>query len=219
MREPEFRKNAGKALEDKGFVVEVITNERKFLQRLEHVDVSSAWIISGDKSEIFQDEFGRAIKTFHESGRGIAIWADNHPWLHHASIATQYLCKVKLEGDTPGDKNLKLGDQSKSGFFKRHLLTTGIKQLYEGVTICYPQDTDNLQLLATSTNGKACMAYVDFDSLHPNHGRIVVDCGFTKLYHHWDSAGTGRYVRNVAVWLLGLEHRIKMGYPLSGPIA
>ena len=38
------------------------------------------------------------------------------------------------------------------------------------------------------------------------------------LLHQWDTAGTGRYVRNVAVWLLGLEHRMSIGAPLQGPI-
>eukprot|EP01103_Thecamoeba_quadrilineata_P005230 TRINITY_DN15056_c0_g1_i1.p2 TRINITY_DN15056_c0_g1~~TRINITY_DN15056_c0_g1_i1.p2 ORF type:complete len:523 (-),score=137.68 TRINITY_DN15056_c0_g1_i1:77-1645(-) len=220
MEESQFRQNAGKALEDKGFIVEVTKDERKFLQRLEHVDVSSAWIISGDKTKnVHQDEFGRAIKAFREKGRGIAIWADNDPWLLHASVATQFLAKVKLVGNTPGDKTLRVGDGSTKGHFQRHLLTTGLTQLYEGITICYPQQTEGLEILATSSDGKACMAYVDHDAMHPEWGRVVVDCGFTKLYHHWDSAGTARYVRNVAIWLLGLEHRIRMGYPISGPIS
>jgi hypothetical protein len=51
-------------------------------------------------------------------------------------------------------------------------------------------------------------------------GRIVVDCGYTKLLpHHWaKTAGTERYVRNVAVWLLALDYRIKIGAPLQGDI-
>jgi hypothetical protein len=47
-----------------------------------------------------------------------------------------------------------------------------------------------------------------------------LDCGFTKL---WDSmwektAGTSRYVRNLAVWGLGLESRIALHLPLKGPV-
>jgi len=49
-------------------------------------------------------------------------------------------------------------------------------------------------------------------------GRVVVDCGLTKLYKEWDSAGTARYVRNIAVWLLGLEHRLKIGANIQGKI-
>lgn len=51
-------------------------------------------------------------------------------------------------------------------------------------------------------------------------GRIVVDCGFTKLLpHHWvKTAGTERYVRNAAVWLLALDYRAKIGAPLQGEL-
>jgi hypothetical protein len=51
-------------------------------------------------------------------------------------------------------------------------------------------------------------------------GRIVVDCGFTKLLpHHWvKTAGTERYVRNAAVWLLALDYRVKIGAPLQGEL-
>ncbi len=51
-------------------------------------------------------------------------------------------------------------------------------------------------------------------------GRVVIDCGFTKLNRpFWNTtAGTERYVRNCAVWLLGLEYRIKVGAPIRGSI-
>jgi len=43
----------------------------------------------------------------------------------------------------------------------------------------------------------------------PTKGRVVVDTGFTKLGKtYWNTtAGTERYVRNVAVWLLNVERR------------
>lgn len=36
-------------------------------------------------------------------------------------------------------------------------------------------------------------------------GRVVVYCGFTKLWLNWNSAGTGRYVSNATCWLTGVE--------------
>ncbi len=53
-----------------------------------------------------------------------------------------------------------------------------------------------------------------------NKGRVVVDCGFTKLWPtYWaQTAGTERYVRNAAVWLLALDYRMRIGAPLKGPL-
>ena len=39
--------------------------------------------------------------------------------------------------------------------------------------------------------------------------RALVDGGFTRLYHKWDSAGTDRYVVNAAAWLANIE---RFGY-------
>jgi hypothetical protein len=35
--------------------------------------------------------------------------------------------------------------------------------------------------------------------------RAILDGGFTCLYMRWDTAGTGRYVKNAAAWLANAE--------------
>ena len=35
--------------------------------------------------------------------------------------------------------------------------------------------------------------------------RAILDGGFTRLYNKWDTAGTGRYVKNAAAWLVNVE--------------
>jgi len=50
------------------------------------------------------------IQKFHESGGGLYIWADNAPAVLEANQVLQHLLKIELVGDTPGDKNLSLGD-------------------------------------------------------------------------------------------------------------
>jgi len=100
-------------------------------------------------------------------------------------------------------------------------LTTGISSLYEGVTICklILKPDSPLQLLATSTDGFPCMAYATSrDFGNPKAGRMVVDCGTTKLWIDWNSAGTARYVRNICVWLLGIDERIGNGFPVQGAL-
>ena len=35
--------------------------------------------------------------------------------------------------------------------------------------------------------------------------RLILDGGFTRLFYAWDNAGTGRYVKNAAAWLVNYE--------------
>ncbi len=44
---------------------------------------------------------------------------------------------MKLVGNTPGGKVLKLGDATKTGQFGPHIITTGVINLYEGVTVSF----------------------------------------------------------------------------------
>jgi hypothetical protein len=57
-----------------------------------------------------------------------------------------------LIGNTPGTGTLSVGLPTTTGQFGRHLITSGIVKLYEGVTICYPKKLGILKVLATSTN-------------------------------------------------------------------
>ena len=35
--------------------------------------------------------------------------------------------------------------------------------------------------------------------------RLLIDGGFTRLSYKWDTAGTGRYIKNAAAWLANYE--------------
>jgi len=177
-----------------------------------------AWFISSGKQPEDSSRWVSEIKKFHESGKGLAIFADNDPFYVHANLILKDILGTTLQGSTPGNKILKVGDGAKAGQFARHLLTTGIVNLHEGNTICFPTKNSNkFKVIGTSTDGNPCMFYCDPAK---GFGPIVVDCGFTKLYaHHWkETAGTERYVRNIAVWLLSLDYRMKIGAPWKGPI-
>ena len=87
-----------------------------------------------------------------------------------------------------------------------------MNNLNEGHTICYPKvasDTPsdnfgNIEVIATSSDNVICMCAIPGSN---TRGRIVIDCGFTKLMkEYWDqAAGNVRYVSNCAVWLLWIE--------------
>lgn len=68
----------------------------------------------------------------------------------------------------------------------------GIVSLFEGVTICFgkPTEDDWLEVLATSHDGNPCILYGDYEGGLEDHcGRVVIDCGFSKLCTDWNTAG------------------------------
>jgi stress response protein SCP2 len=197
--------NPVNALRTKGFQVNITRKEEEFAAQLATHD--EAWIVSG--SSIRADVVGTfvsAVTAFHNAGKGLAIWGDNDPLFAHANAVLDPLLGLKLTGNDPALKNLAIGDPTKSGNFGRHLLTSGIVKLFEGDSICYPTNTNQVKVLATSSHNRPCMMYAE----PAGKGRIVIDCGFTKFYDpQWtNTAGTERYVRNAAVWLLNLEARV-----------
>jgi len=216
----EISDNIGTALREKGFRVEFARTEKEFSEKLDINQYDQGWIISHKEVKPQEEKnFVATCRTFHENGGGLAIWADNTPFVKSANLILQDLFQTTMEGNTPGRKVLTLGDSTKNGFFGKHLLTSGIENLFEGNTICFPQNSSpKLHVLATSSDGHPCMLFADYPQLADTVGRVAVDCGLTKMYKEWDSAGTARYVRNMAVWLLGLEHRLKIGAPIQGKL-
>jgi len=210
------------ALRSKGFKVTVANAIPEFLSQLHEHD--QAWVVSSGLNINEHSEFVQEIVKFHESGKGIFIWSDNEPLFVEAnSILDKILPGVKLIGNTGADKILQPessnanGLQPTKGHFARHLITTGIVSLYEGVTISYPNKIlPQMTVIGQSTDNNPCFFCVE----PKGKGRIMVDCGYTKLYDYtWNkTAGTERYVRNCAVWLLGLESRIKTNAPLRGDV-
>jgi hypothetical protein len=84
---------------------------------------------------------------------------------------------------------------------KDHLITTGLENVFEGITISTVHDPNNVMTpLIWSTDGNVVTSILD-DQQH----RLIIDGGFTRLYCNWDSAGTGRYIKNAAAWLVNVE--------------
>jgi len=217
-----FESNPRKPLEAKGFSIIYTTDMQEFTEKLDQVNM--AWVIS-HKADNYEaeakkwDPFTKACVKFHETGGALYIWADNEPYMFQANLILSELMGIKLDGNTYGNKTLAVGDPTKPGKFGSHLITSGITNLYEGITICFPPKLPqtSLQTIATSTDGNPVILCGEqgVNGYKEAVGRIVVDCGFTKLFCNWDTAGTARYIVNASVWLLGLEHRMRNGLPLS----
>ena len=192
------------ALAEKGFSVYRFMNRAPPVAELEKAlsKANQLWIISGDRVQL-TSEHVKVIKKFFDSGHGLYLWGDNAPYVGDADLVARALFDVSLVGHPydPGEK--VVGRQEKpgmTGLLADHLLTTGIERLYEGHSIAFLPKTGALKPLIVGTEKHVVAAYFDQDGK-----RAIVDGGFTRLYINWDTAGTGRYVKNSAAWLANYE--------------
>lgn len=208
------------ALQSKGFKTKLVDTVKEFIDDIGNHDI--AWVIPTKDwdGSCTQAEFADAVYEFQQKGGGLFLWGENDPFYVHTNLVLRKLYgdTAVLSGTTPAEKVLSLGDGKTPGTFGSHLITTGLTNLFEGRTVCFFENIpDQLDSVATSTDGKA-VSLASNAKVPAHHGRVVVDCGFTKLFLHWDTAGTPRYVKNACVWLLGLDSRIANNAPLQGKI-
>eukprot|EP01133_Synstelium_polycarpum_P004314 gene4314-5038_t len=218
---PEFVKE----LDRKGFRLTFVKTHDEFIKALPTSDVA-AILSSRITSAPYlskQAEFAQAVRNYHQSGKGLYIFSDDEPLIVEANwIIGDLFPGCKVVGNEPGGQVLGLGDGKTVKTFGSHLITSGITQLYEGITISHmPRDCipKQLSILATSSQGNPIVLHSIDSELAENHGRVVVDTGYTKCMGSFYTAGTGRYIKNAFVWLLGLDHRHRIGASIQGVVA
>jgi hypothetical protein len=201
------------ALKVKGFKVKHVKTENECITELASKRYQIAWIISTNK--IQNPLFIPALVTFHSSGGAIFLFADNTPYVCHASEFLKIKFGITVEGDYYGGKTMTYIEKGhqQTGHFGQHEIFTGITNLFEGITICHPvystpASRTVFATIATATDGNSSIAVYD-SPMTSNEGRLCLDCGFTKLTTNWDAAGTARYILNASCWLLGVEQRLK----------
>ena len=191
------------ALKEKGFSVYRYLNQPPSAKELEE-SLSKAcqlWVISSN-SRTLNDEHAEVIKRFFYSGKGVYIWGDNDPYYADANFLAEKLIGVTMSGNYIGSQNVSFkSDSSISGMQADHLITTGLEYVYEGITIAKINDPEKkMKPLVWSTDGNVVT------SIYEDQGqRLIIDGGFTRLYCNWETAGTGRYVKNAAAWLVNYE--------------
>lgn len=191
------------ALKQKGFSVYRYMNQppspSELAAKLEKA--SQLWVIGGDQRRI-TSEHVKIIKAFFDSGRGVYLWGDNAPYSDDANIVAKALFGTELiEHYAQGQQVVGIHRKgAEPGVIQDHLLTTGIEYLYEGHTITNLDVLGPLKPLIYGSDGRVVAGYYD-----QNGKRAIIDGGFTRLYLKWDTAGTGRYVKNAAAWLANAE--------------
>ena len=190
------------ALKEKGFSVYRWMNRPPSAEELEKALKKSCqlWIISSS-SQMLTEAHIKVIKDFFDRGKGVYIWGDNSPYYADANSVAKALIGVEMTGNTMGNKVVGLMTEGKkAGVMPNHLITTGLQYVYEGITIATLSDNEALTpLIYGSAENLVTAAY-------ENDGkRLILDGGFTRLFINWDTAGTGRYVKNAAAWLVNYE--------------
>jgi hypothetical protein len=201
-----FEERVGKALTLKGFQWKCTENEDDFLKELHKNDI--AWIISSFSSKIKNSNFVDEVIKFYSSKKHLLLWEDNDSTTGtHTVDVLKKLYQIQLQGNDLGQNIMKADTNATKAltFDSNHEIFHGIMNLYEGVTICYPnKKPDPLKVVGTNSSGHPNVMCLDQDY---SHGRMVVDCGFTKLFKEfWDTAGTARYVSNATCWLAGATY-------------
>ncbi|HLL06798.1 MAG TPA: hypothetical protein VK539_39860 [Myxococcaceae bacterium] len=191
-----------KALAEKGFSVYRWVGRPPSPEELESKlkKACQLWIISGD-AQLLSKQHLAVIKRFFDSGKGVYIWGDNQPFYADANAVAQALLGTNMSGNLMGDQVVGLQKSAgQTGLLPRHLLTTGLEYIYEGITIATIQPNQTLTPLIYGSEGNLVAAFYD-----KGGKRAILDGGFTRLYVKWDTAGTGRYVKNAASWLVNVE--------------
>lgn len=183
------------------------------------------WLISNGDPRL-RDAHLAAIKDFFDAGHGVYVWGDNDPYYLDANrVASALVPGLRMEGDLAGNQVVGVADGKSGhpGLRKGHLITTGLEHLYEGVTIATVQFSSKDGRNAALYDGKGGEArspelpagftpllYGSAGNLvsvayEKDGKRLVMDGGFTRLAVSWDDAGTARYVKNAAAWLVHAE--------------
>lgn len=158
------------------------------------------WVVSGTSRQL-TDEHVKIIKRFFDAGHGVYIWGDNDPYYADANVLAEALLGSSMSGNLPGNVTVTLKTKdSKSGLLPGHLLTTGIQNLFEGITIATLTPGQDMKPLLYGSAGNLVTAIYEKDGK-----RAILDGGFTRLYCSWDTAGSARYVKNAAAWLANVE--------------
>jgi uncharacterized protein YegL len=190
------------ALKDKGFAVHRWRNKPPNARELASVLKQSCqlWIVSDQVVKLNESHLS-VIANFFASGHGVYIWGDNEPYFADANAVARRLLNSGMSGNSPGTQVLgRQPGNGNPGMIADHPVLFGLERLFEGVTIASITSNERLKPLLVASHGVPVTATYEYDGR-----RAILDGGFTRLYVNWDSAGTARYVKNAAAWLVNYE--------------
>ncbi|MEW5738975.1 MAG: hypothetical protein AB1938_08605 [Myxococcota bacterium] len=194
---------AAAAIKEKGFSVVRYTGVPTVKELQAGLEKSNQfWILASCEGQVhLTKEHQAAVKRFFESGHGVYLWGDNDPCNADADSLARLLVDASVTGDLYGDQVVGLSKGAgQAGVARNHLLTTGLEFIYEGITVATVKPVGPMTPIVWGSAGNLVTA-----AYEANGRRLIVDGGYTRLSNKWDTAGTGRYVKNAASWLANAE--------------
>ncbi|MBQ6594061.1 MAG: hypothetical protein IJH78_00170 [Clostridia bacterium] len=188
------------AMEKKGFTVDLRSDASP--QELERLLTGACqlWVIS-DRVRHLNDRHLKIIREFYEAGHGLYIFGDNQPFYEDANFLAKHILGTTMHGNTMGDKVIGVSQDGQTpGIIAGHVISTGLVNLYEGITIATVRTSRTVRSLVTSSARQCVTAIVE-----EKGRRALLDGGFTRLFIKWDTAGTDRFIVNAAAWLANAE--------------
>ena len=177
-----------------------------------------------------------ALKIFWVNGGSIVFCFYNEPFVYESKIFLERAefpgevskTKVRFGGEhegksfmIPGDISVGLEKDSKNGKFNRKRIFSDGKysmfslghnlvRIAEGTTVSFAQDTESIAPFNIfgyeHEGGKNILFYTP--PLKYNHGYLILEGGFTKLFNELDSDGTKRYILNIAAFTTQFTKRL-----------
>ncbi|EFA83149.1 hypothetical protein PPL_03939 [Heterostelium album PN500] len=220
----------------KGFNMTYVHDDESVVKQLTGTtgkDIDILVVISSDNASTTaapSAAYNKAVVDFNHSGKGLFILSDKSAFAQANSIVTTLYGEgfqvrdIATAESAPATESEKVvleysdGKNTVAKQFKGHLITTGLVKLDQGespsqLSGCPTQ----LDPLAISSQNTATILHSN-DTNPDNYGRVVVDTSYKKI----DANNTvghddiERYLCNVLVWLLGIDHRFRHNLPVKG---
>ena len=169
-----------------------------------------------------------ALKIFWTNGGSLIFWNDNEPFTYECNLFLESSefpgdvskTKVRFGGNHDGKKIMKPGDIStgitgisefgkfnnkrlfNDGKYPMFSLGHNLVKIDEGTTVSYVLEPDNIAPFNVfgyeHQGGTNILFYTP--PFKYNHGYLILEGGFTKLFNELETDGTKRYVLNIAAF-------------------
>jgi hypothetical protein len=221
-----YTANVPPKLRELGFTVDVQVTHAH-LPELEKYD--QLWMVSScSQDSVFDQSDVERIQAFVKAGRGFYNLMDNVPCIREGAMVAKVMHGLEVTGDYLGDKPVKVvrpgevkrmvdeamkqGDMETLAKIRRagylngqlyaedHELLSGIKEIYEGVTLCHFSESADVEVILRASDNQPLVGI-------SRRGRenVVHDCGYTRLANRWAEFEevSSRWYQNVAAYLQG----------------
>ena len=169
-----------------------------------------------------------ALKIFWVNGGSLIFWNDNTPFVYECNLFLESAefpgeiskTKVRFDGNHDGKKIMKPGDisigisgESEFGKFNnKRLFNDGkypmfslghnLVKIDEGTTVSFVEKLDSIapfNIFGYEHQGGANILFYT-PPFKYNHGYLILEGGFTKLFNELDTDGTKRYILNISAF-------------------